>query len=415
MTVGPIRQPAGRAAPSRNRGGRPIQIKSTGAAIRIPGTGAYVSFWETDNATRRGFIQNDQPYGLYVYPDGDDAQQATARDVILGATGYIRMENHVNMSGTKHIYWKDQNANGGLWMQDGTWVRASPNFYTAGILGGDGGISSKGGGGMGGYGAGYFVGTVGMTSDLRISGLAICDGNIRSYRNGGSAGDGATDANYYNATFYAAPADAHGTSTASISFHPGGVAPQLRVGVNVDTIFVQNSVGTASTSHLSGVLDNTSSRRYKANINTWPLCSGGAAIQSAMDLIMKLRVVTFQFDHHTKLWETPHSGRRTEALRRLNDYARRTGKHPYQLSNHDCDIDPCNGTRDNPCARVIMANKQHFGLVAEEVYEVLPELVALDAERRPEAINALQVGAVAIAGIQELCGRIEALEMLGSK
>lgn len=53
---------------------------------------------------------------------------------------------------------------------------------------------------------------------------------------------------------------------------------------------------------------------------------------------------------------------------------------------------------------------QHVGLIAEEVFDVDPRLVNLDAEDRPESLDQGALIAVLVAAIQELTARVAALE-----
>ena len=292
----------------------------------------------------------------------------------------------------------DLGNSGGWYTQDTTWVRTKNNksvWCGSGWLGTDGGLT---------------VGWNGATSgsfSIYSSGSLFTLGQLRAGRNGGSSGSGASSSNYYDATIYADPADSYGASTASIAFHPGGVAPQLRVGYNNDTIYVQNSAGTDTTSVLSGQLTDTSSRRYKQEITSWPPASMSAAAPSALTIVSQLRATTYTFK--TDLTQTV-AGRRLEALRRLNEYNRKKDRPAYTLRQHDCAIDGCDGTPDDPCARVIRSRTQRLGLIAEEAVEVLPELVDINDKKEPDGIRYSGVATLAIAAIQELIVRVEALE-----
>jgi hypothetical protein len=53
---------------------------------------------------------------------------------------------------------------------------------------------------------------------------------------------------------------------------------------------------------------------------------------------------------------------------------------------------------------------KHLGLIAEEVYSVVPEVVHLDADGKPAGIDYGALTAVLIGHIQDLTARLEALE-----
>ena len=64
-----------------------------------------------------------------------------------------------------------------------------------------------------------------------------------------------------------------------------------------------------------------------------------------------------------------------------------------------------------------MNDTHMFGLIAEELFEVAPEMVSLDEENRPAGYDVAQSAALAIGGVSalvrqvtKLVDRIEALE-----
>lgn len=374
-----------------------IKIGNAGESLRFVGDNSYLAFFEGTEVTRRAFLQATSTLTNLVSEVGTLDLYGSSQ-LFRIASGYALLNGYMRI---------------GTWPANGA--------YT--------GLVDRASGGANNYmimadTLDTYISSPGSTGVIHIrprnngtSGEVVVSNSGTSHqqqvsagRNGGGAGGGATDANYYNATFYANPAGIQGGATghtASIAFHPGGVAPQLRCGYNVDTIYVHNSVGTASTSALSGVLVNTSSRRYKTNIAEWPPRSLSSAAPSAIDIARQLRVTSFQFSGGSP---QAVEGRRLEALKRLNAYTRRNNLPDYVLRDHDCGIDDCDGTPDDPCARVLNARAQHVGLIAEEVAEVMPEAVHLDANRQPEGIHYGAVTAMCIAAIQELIERVESIE-----
>lgn len=55
-------------------------------------------------------------------------------------------------------------------------------------------------------------------------------------------------------------------------------------------------------------------------------------------------------------------------------------------------------------------DKEDFGLIAEEVYKVFPELVTLNQDRQPEAVDYPKLGVILLKATQELNTKIERLE-----
>jgi hypothetical protein len=53
---------------------------------------------------------------------------------------------------------------------------------------------------------------------------------------------------------------------------------------------------------------------------------------------------------------------------------------------------------------------KQFGLIAEEVYEIFPEIVVLDKEGKPQSVQYHNLPALLLNEIQKLNKRIEQLE-----
>jgi hypothetical protein len=297
--------------------------------------------------------------------------------------------------------------NGGGWFtQDTTWVRTMNGkgvWSAGGWLGTDGGVTIGFSGGTNGSYAVYANNSGYFNGDARVV------GQVHASRNGGSSGSGATSNSYTDATIRADPANTWGASTASISFHSSGVAPQLRVGTSDAQIYNRAADGTSNNPFTASAFNVASTLRIKKNISEWPAKSLSASVESALDRIAKLRVVTFDRDEPGALKEVP-VGRRSDAYQRLLHYTIRNGLPEYELPDHDCSIHQCDGTADDPCARILNARRSEYGLIAEEVHEVFPEAVNYDAEKKPYSINYSMIDAIMMAGIKELLERVTALE-----
>lgn len=339
-----------------------------------------------------------------------------------------------------------------------TWERHSGNtFWATGIVATDGFLAVKTGGAMtAGYAAdingslyvrnnvinGYTL-SAGAANTTRAANTIVCAdasgyingsyinmtagivGGFPSYiagRNGGTdtylrwydkvgtltatqfqASNSST--NWSTAAFLAYP----GAGVACLALNVGSYAPQVGaidgVGNNVycrDSAFNGNSANIVAASY-----QGDSSRRFKKNIAIWPSMNLGAAAEQAIDIILKLRTITFQRAHVDI--EVP-SVRRMKALERLNRVRTAKSLPDYELPAHDCAEHNCIGTIEKPCPRTIDHTKSRIGLIAEEVYEVVPHFVGLDAEMIPESIDIGQLTILAIAGVKELAERIRLLE-----
>jgi len=199
------------------------------------------------------------------------------------------------------------------------------------------------------------------------------------------------------------------TANAAICFHTGSVAPVIgNVNGYGNAFFFRDAAFNGNTGVLYANSYNAdSTRRWKKNINNWPLKNMGSATERVTDLIAKLRTVTFQ----SNIPDSDLGGkRRSLAHLRLNRLRAKQGREPYELPAHDCVIHNCNGTIDNPCIRKMRIDTPKIGFIAEEVNEIFPEIVHLDLEKLPLAIDIGQLLAISIAAIQELTERINLLE-----
>lgn len=260
----------------------------------------------------------------------------------------------------------------------------------------------------------YTANTISSRSNIQAYGNLVAGatgiGQLGANRNGGSAGAQANTDSHNDASIFINPGwTLSGTGlTASIGFHPGGVAPQLRVGYGIDKIYVRGSDGVA-TSTLEGELIDTSSRRYKQNISSWPGKSLSAGALDPVTIVRALRPVKFQYDEKGALSEVM-SERREKALKRLNDYAERTGNEKYERPLHDCAKNDCKGTVDDPCQRVVKHQTGKLGFIAEEIVDLIPEAVSLDENKQPSGLSATAMLAVVVSAFQGAMDRIEALE-----
>lgn len=205
--------------------------------------------------------------------------------------------------------------------------------------------------------------------------------------------------------------------TASIAFHTGGVAPQFRVGHNYSAVYLRNSADSGW-STLIGVISNQSSRKDKQDItdfrNVPSSLSSDADAEYArygLDLVKQLRPVSYRWKRDGHLDQIPLSERRANALMKLQRIRKKAGMEPfvndefYHLCGRDCD-----GSEEQPCVRVRDWQNGSFGFIAEEVGEVAPELGTLDSEGNFSSIDNVGLTAVAVAAIQELSAKVEALE-----
>ena len=304
------------------------------------------------------------------------------------ATEVLNINGNISMLGSGSIKWTNQYNAPCIWMQDATWVRITPNLYCVTTIA-----------------AGVYVVAGGsvpiwnLTSYGGVYSTSAFSGTQCAGRSSGGA--------WNNSAIQAAPQ----TATASICFHNGGYAPVIgsTSGTGNNLYFRDGSFNGNSCALFANSYNADSSLRWKKNINNWPLRSGGAAVECAIDLISKLRVVSYQ---SSVPYLDTGGKRRSSALLRLDRYRAKRNLEPfdYKMPEHDCSIHSCDGTSINLCIPKIQAERERIGFIAEEVYEVLPNAVPVDAANRPEAIDLGQMLAISIAAIQELTERVNHLE-----
>lgn len=314
------------------------------------------------------------------------------------ATQVLNVNGHVSMLNSGQIIWTNWSG-GTIWMADATWVRISPNTYCAGTAGAAS-LSVAAGGALGGYNA-FFNSTVGMASTLAVSGTIISSSTIQGLITTGKQTGGL----WNNSAIQAIPF----AGNAQITFHTGSNAP-IHGAVNGlgENQYFRNSNFAAGTSNCySAAWGIDSSRRFKKNINDWPMKSAGAAVQPVTQLIAKLRTVSF----HPKAIDPDLGGeRRSMAWIRLNKIREKQGREPYEMPHHDCSIHNCTGTADDPCVRKLNWDRPRLGFIAEEVQEIFPEATPLDKDKLPEAVELGNMMAIVVAGLQEIIERVNALE-----
>lgn len=348
-----------------------IDINTAGAeSLRLITDASFIAWYNSTLSSRRGYMQGNAA-GLIVNSE-------TGTLDLRGISG-------VTINGTLRFLGFTPT----LFVSDNSWVRASPNFFTTGIVGGDGGLSAKGGGSLGGYVAGYFAGSVGMTDTLAVT------NQVTGWQMIGSRSS--TGGGYTTSALWANP----GGGLASVSLHCGGVAPMMgAVNGFGNQVFSRDASFNPTSGNYTAVgFLSDSSRRWKRNIADWPMRAAGAAVLGALDLVARLRPVTWESRFEDA--EIP-KGRRNDAWQRLNNFNRARGLPDYKLPAHDCVVHDCAGDGANRCCRYTDRNKARIGFIAEEVHEVIPSAIMFDDEFKPAGIDLVQMLAVALAAVKEL-------------
>lgn len=394
------------SAPSISSSGTLTVNSSTVDHIKSLGAGAGYYFESRSGAASGYSVWYRSATTTYLY------NSTTGTNLLsIDNSGYLRPSSAIRLQGTNALNFETYG--GDIWMQDTTWIRFNKSFYNgANTIANDGHLS-----------IGY-SGTTDGTYRARVNGNFLANyiysnggitarGQLSTQRNGGTGGGNPTTSNWNDASLLI---EAHytngGATTASLSFHPGAVAPQFRVGYGDGTIYVRDSGGSGA-SGMSGAFWSTSSQRYKQDINEWPARSLSSAVPSAVDTVRRLRPVSYRMSDDA-LKDVPVTKRRADALSRLNKYLEGKGLPEYKLM-HECSTETCGHTADSPCPRVVNHNRGEMGFIAEEIEEVLPEAVLLNSDFAPEALRVDAIVAVTVAALKELVDRVELLEVNGGR
>lgn len=301
--------------------------------------------------------------------------------VYCGSAQWFRVRG-----GGSGLYWEDYG--GGIYMQDSTWVRVygSKWFWANGV------IQSDAGGFRYGGAAGYML-THGSDTD---SGLYWRSDNAVALMSGGNFRvDVGASVFIKNDTFttgnknWAAAqlisqnvAAAGNVAMAGIAFNPAnsGVAPiWLCNGSSGEILVANNNPNTGYIPIIASAFNVGSSERFKVDIEA-------LGDRDVLDKVRRVELIRYR-----------------ERIRPQNTFG------PDEHHDHDCAIDPCDGTPDDPCC-IALNDKPRLGVSAEQLWQVLPEVVHLGNDRKPHAVSIGQLAALALAGVAALTRRIEQLE-----
>jgi hypothetical protein len=203
---------------------------------------------------------------------------------------------------------------------------------------------------------------------------------------------------YWDQTFFANPS----TSMAGYGWHPGGTAGSIRMQMNVATFHFNNVDASWYYDTIAKSFGVASSRRGKQQLT--PLVS-------VLPEMPKLPVATMVRALRPVWWRT----REDYTMREVPPCPDDVEPHdwhpdPATMPNHACRVEMCGHTPDDPCCWRVNWQRGQLGFVAEEVERVLPQLVQLDADMQPAAVDLGSLVGLAYAMLQELDTRLTALE-----
>lgn len=199
-----------------------------------------------------------------------------------------------------------------------------------------------------------------------------------------------------------------GNAQAGISFWCplAGTAPILRsFGQFGDRLDCLNSGNSAYASLNASAFNVLSTERVKIELaelddaRVLELAAGARAHRFRAKVRPQTLRPTPRFERLAERWNAKHSDRPLTV----------TSRDHVEPHDHDCSIDSCAGTAEAPCP--ITANDTHrFGLIAEHLHELAPELTELDELGRPAEISVDQVASLALGAAGALVRRLAELD-----
>lgn len=379
--------------------------------------------------------------GNYLHLD------ATTGIYLDGSTHYFRDQVGTNqrayidnsgifLEGNRVVQW---NSHGGGWyMQDASWMRVVNNkgIYTAGTIRTADRFDFDGTGHKLSHSTDTDT-SVYYWADGQIGLVGNGLGYVRTTSAGLQLGDlaqskeGDTYATYFGKGSGGAWNFSHiichnpNSGNTAIALHSTNVAPIIKCWYLAEAIEIRNNPDSAFAPILASAFTVNSTLREKVRV------------QRNVDVLSIVKQ-----SEPIKFWPKvrPQALRPTESLlRRRAEHERKLAKwngskevdrptlepgdnDDYESFDHDCDIDICDGSADDPCY-VAMMDTLRYGMAAEDVYKYFPEAVWLTPDRKPGGIDIAQVATTAFTAVGELTRIVETLtervreleEMLGDR
>jgi hypothetical protein len=177
----------------------------------------------------------------------------------------------------------------------------------------------------------------------------------------------------------------------AIALFQQNVAPQWATLVSDERLFALNNPGSAYIPVCGAAYQNLSTLRVKRDVRR-------LSDEELIEHARKVRPIHFQ------------RRIRPQNIRTVKRWDDEADEMVEEQSSHDheCGID-CDASPDDPCF-VALNDHAAYGLAAEDLYEILPEVVALDRDKLPEMIDIGQIAALALGMVGALTRRLDALE-----
>ncbi|MCA9368027.1 hypothetical protein KC887_07270 [Candidatus Kaiserbacteria bacterium] len=307
-----------------------------------------------------GFLSLGNPGSMYV-----DASTHYFRDA-GGTNKLVRQEDGLHLQagafrqyGTHAFYF--QTYGGGWYMADTTWIRT---------------YGSK---------SVYIDNSLGILNQIMVGDTSPPTGTIKGWFKRTTN----TTSEAWHQAHICLRSDSASSYT-KITFWTYNVAPGLKAYHGAEALEVRNGADSGFVPILASAFTVSSSLRWKKDVENLD-------DNEILDRARKVQLIRYRQKVR------PQSVRPTK---RFADVAKRwveRGHAPLTMTvehtetgDHDCSIDPCNGTPENPCSEVLN-DTPRLGLAAEAHAKHSPEATRLDSDGKVMGYDVDQVASTALA------------------
>jgi len=354
--------------------------------------------------------QMDTADGLRVAKTGDTMSGALSVTGAISATTTITATGNITgnrlyasdwfRSSGGNTGWYNETWGGGIYMTDSTWVRVYngkaflvPNTISGSYLTVNNSDSNSLFGNTWRHAINDGAGGVG-------AGLGVY-GQIHGRRPNNSPGSGS---NWATKGLILSSQTGGNDDNGGLAIWVDNIAPMLGAhAATGEKLQILSNSGTAYIPAIASAFTVGSSLRFKIDI-TRP------EDDELLSKVKQVSGIKFRSKDRPGMMRPSARFQELDAAWRAKGHSPLTRQPKHMESGeHDCAVGDCIGTADDPCC-IILNDTERFGLAAEDLYEILPEVVDLDPERKPAGYDVDQVAALALTSAGALVRKIEALE-----
>lgn len=348
-----------------------LSLNRADESVRLQQSGAYIAWWA---GARLGYIQGNTGQ-LYMNTDGTNTLR------LRGGGGLFLDNGAANYQLTQSVIGNRVVATDASGYIFGNYINMSADAsYTSPT---------------------WFAG---QNGDSFLRWYAYCNANQVQWGStpGSIMSTKISGSSWGDVTFSVNP----GTTMATITLHPGGVAGMFRIQQNDGRYHCNNTAGDNYFGIIASAFTPGSSLRYKQEVTPLVSTLPALPVNPVAAMVRALRPVWFRHREEQLMMEIPPMP---------DGWDQDVPWIPPVEDNyiHFCRAEGpgnCGHTPDDPCMWRANWMRGQLGFIAEEVEAVLPQLVQLDKDDTPQTIDLGSFVGLAYAMLQELDNRLTTLE-----